>query len=164
MERLAHLTENLNRLANEGAPKEAMLEICFDIIRQLKHTTKAPQTVDVMLPLAPEAIEPSLHPTVSLNDAFHPSSPDLSQRLQQLRHGSLRSSMGINDRYLFLETLFKGDAHAFDTLMGLLDEAESYQACEKIISDYVVAVPMGSDQSAVVEQFQALVKSRFTAI
>lgn len=164
MERLAQLTENLNRLANEGAPKEVMLEMCFDIIRQLKHATNVPQAVEVMAALAPEAVELLLHPAVSLNDAFHTSSPDLSQRLQQLRHGSLRSSMGINDRYLFMETLLKGDAHAFEVMMGLLDEADSYQGCEKIISDYMVPVPRGSDQAAVVEQFQAFVKSRFTAI
>ena len=35
MERLKQLTEKLNRLTLEGASKEALLEIGFDIIREL---------------------------------------------------------------------------------------------------------------------------------
>lgn len=164
MERLAELTENLNKLANKGSSRERMLELCFDIIRQLNVAEEDPKAADSSAHKPTEPVGASPIPMGSLNDSFHPSSPDLSQRLQQIRQGSLKSSMGINDRYLFMETLFKGDAHAFDTMIGLLDEANSFLEAEKILSDYVRVQPMGDEQAMVIEKFQELLKRRFSAI
>lgn len=164
MERLKQLTEKLNMLAQEGASRETLLELGFDVIRQLiVADVEQPRSVAV----DQKKIEIDQNPVSSLpslNDSFQQSSPDLSQRLQQLRLGSLKSSMGINDRYLFIETLFKGDAHSFDTMMGLLDEANNFQEAERILFDYVGAVPMGTEHSVVIEKFQELLKRRFSAI
>jgi hypothetical protein len=164
MERLKQLTEKLNRQTLEGASKEALLEIGFEVIRELMQSEKPVQPQEQVQ--APKAFEPEIHAgTVqSLNDRFNPSVPDLSDRLQQLRQDSLRSAMGINDRYIFLETLFKGDAHSFDTMMGLLDHAKTVKEAELIAAQYIRNVQDNLEQAAVVEKFYDLLRSRFSAI
>ena len=164
MERLKQLTEKLNRKTLEGASKEALLEIGFEIIRELMQSKKPVQPEEQVQP--PKAFEHEIHAATvqSLNDRFNPSVPDLSDRLQQLRQGSLRSAMGINDRYIFLETLFRGDAHSFDTMMGLLDHAKTVIEAELIAAQYIRNVQDNLEQAAVVEKFYDLLRSRFSAI
>ena len=164
MERLKQLTEKLNRQTLEGASKEALLEIGFEIIRELMQSEKIVQPQEQVQ--APKAFEPEIHTgTVqSLNDRFNPSVPDLSDRLQQLRQDSLRTAMGINDRYIFLETLFKGDSHSFDTMMGLLDHAKTVNEAEMIAAQYIRSVQDNLEHAAVVEKFYDLLRSRFSAI
>jgi hypothetical protein len=164
MERLKQLTEKLNRKTLEGASKEALLEIGFEIIRELMQSEKPVQPEEQVQ--APKAFEPEIHAATvqSLNDRFNPSVPDLSDRLQQLRQGSLRSAMGINDRYIFLETLFRGDAHSFDTMMELLDHAKTVIEAELIAAQYIRSVQDNLEQAAVVEKFYDLLRSRFSAI
>ena len=164
MERLKQLTEKLNRKTLEGASKESLLEIGFEIIRELMQSEKPVQPEEQVQ--APKAFEPDIHAATvqSLNDRFNPSLPDLSDRLQQLRQGSLRSAMGINDRYIFLETLFRGDAHSFDTMMELLDHAKTVIEAELIAAQYIRSVQDNLEQAAVVEKFYDLLRSRFSAI
>ena len=164
MERLEQLTEKLNRQTLEGASKEALLEIGFDIIRELMVSEKPVEQetrVQDQKTVDPETYVATVQ---SLNDRLNPSVPDLSDRLQQLRQDSLKSAMGINDRYIFLETLFKGDSHSFDTMMGLLDHAKTYHEAESIASQYIRIVRDNLEQEAVVEKFYGLLRSRFSAI
>lgn len=158
MERLKELTEKLNRLSHEDASKAALLEVAFDFIRELMVSDKHVHEE--------KPVEPELHAAAvqSLNDRFNATMPDLSDRLQQLRQDTLRSAMGINDRYIFLESLFRGDAHSFDTMMGLLDHAKTYNEAESIASEYIRIVRDNLEQEAVVEKFYGLLRSRFSAI
>ncbi len=164
MERLKQLTEKLNRLSHEEASKEALLEVAFEIIRELMVSEKHPQPEKHVQ--EKKAIEPEMHATTvqSLNDRFNAAVPDLSDRLQQLRQDSLRSAMGINDRYIFMEALFRGDSHSFDTMMGLLDHAKTFKEAESIASQYIRIVRDNLEQEAVVEKFYDLLRSRFSAI
>jgi hypothetical protein len=164
MERLKELTEKLNRLTLEGASREVLLEIGFDIIRELMVSDKSVQSEQPVQDI--KAIEPEVDAVIfqSLNDRFNHSVPDLSDRLQQLRQDSLRSAMGINDRYIFLETLFKGDAHSFDTMMGLLDQAKTFNEAESIAGQFIRTVQDNLEQEEVVEKFYGMLRSRFSTI
>jgi hypothetical protein len=164
MERLKELTEKLNRLTLEGASREVLLEIGFDIIRELMVSDKSVQPEQPVQDI--KAIEPEVDAVIfqSLNDRFNHSVPDLSDRLQQLRQDSLRSAMGINDRYIFLETLFKGDAHSFDTMMGLLDQAKTFNEAESIAGQFIKTVQDNLEQEEVVEKFYGMLRSRFSTI
>jgi hypothetical protein len=164
MERLKQLTEKLNRLTQEEASKEALLEVAFDFIRELMVSQPYPEPEKHVQ--EEKTVETEMHAAAvqSLNDRFNTTMPNLSDRLQQLRQNTLRSAMGINDRYLFLETLFRGDAHSFDTMMGLLDNAKTYHEAESIASQYIRIVRDNLEQEAVVEKFYDLLRSRFSAI
>lgn len=164
MERLKQLIEKLNRLSHEEASKEALLEVSFEIIRELMVSEKHSQPEKHVQ--EKKAVEPEMPATAvqSLNDRFNATMPDLSDRLQQLRQDTLRSAMGINDRYIFMEALFRGDAHSFDTMMGLLDHAQTFNEAESIASQYIRIVQDNLEQEAVVEKFYDLLRSRFSAI
>ena len=164
MERLKQLTEKLNRLSHEEASKEALLEVAFDFIRELMVSDKHLQPEKHVQ--EEKTVEPEIQAAAvqSLNDRFNATMPDLSDRLQQLRQDTLRSAMGINDRYIFMEALFRGDAHSFDTMLGLLDHAKTYHEAESIASQYIRIVRDNLEQEAVVEKFYGLLRSRFSAI
>lgn len=164
MERLKQLTEKLNRQTLEGASKEALLEIGFDIIRELMVSEKPVQPERNVEEKKAVVLEIPAVTVQSLNDRLNPSVPDLSDRLQHLRQDSLRSAMGINDRYIFLETLFRGDAHSFDTMMALLDHAKTFNEAESIASQYIRVMQDNLEQIAVVEKFYDLLRSRFSSI
>jgi hypothetical protein len=164
MERLKQLTEKLNRQTLEGASKEALLEIGFDIIRELMVSDKPVQPERNVEEKKAVVLEIPAVTVQSLNDRLNPSVPDLSDRLQHLRQDSLRSAMGINDRYIFLETLFRGDAHSFDTMMGLLDHAKTFYEAESIASQYIRVMQDNLEHAAVVEKFYDLLRSRFSSI
>jgi hypothetical protein len=164
MERLKQLTEKLNRQTLEGASKEALLEIGFDIIRELMVSDKPVQPERNVEEKKAVVLEIPAVTVQSLNDRLNPSVPDLSDRLQHLRQDSLRSAMGINDRYIFLETLFRGDAHSFDTMMGLLDHAKTFYEAESIASQYIRVIQDNLEHAAVVEKFYDLLRSRFSSI
>jgi hypothetical protein len=164
MERLKQLTEKLNRQTLEGASKEALLEIGFDIIRELMVSEKPVQPERNVEEKKAVVLEIPAVTVQSLNDRLNPSVPDLSDRLQHLRQDSLRSAMGINDRYIFLETLFRGDAHSFDTMMGLLDHAKTFYEAESIASQYIRVMQDNLEHAAVVEKFYDLLRSRFSSI
>ena len=164
MERLKQLTEKLNRLSHEEASKEALLEVAFDFIRELMVSDKHPQPEKHIQEEKP--VEPEIQAVAvqSLNDRFNATMPDLSDRLQQLRQDTLKSAMGINDRYIFMEALFRGDAHSFDTMLGLLDHAKTFNEAKSIASQYIRIVRDNLEQEAVVEKFYGLLRSRFSAI
>ena len=164
MERLKQLTEKLNRLTHDGAFREEILEVTFDIIRELMVVEKPVHTENQSQ--EKKAVEPVKQGATvqSVNERLSPSVPDLSDRLQQLRQESVRSAMGINDRYIFLDTLFKGDAQSFDTMMQLLDEAKTFNEAESIASQYIRTVQDNVEQAAVVEKFYDLLRSRFSSI
>ncbi len=164
MERLKQLTEKLNRQTLEGASKEALLEIGFDIIRELMVSEKPVQPERNVEEKKAVVLEIPAVAVQSLNDRLNPSVRDLSDRLQHLRQDSLRSAMGINDRYIFLETLFRGDAHSFDTMMGLLDHAKTFYEAESIASQYIRVMQDNLEHAAVVEKFYDLLRSRFSSI
>jgi hypothetical protein len=164
MERLKQLTEKLNQLTHEGATREILLEVGFAFIRELMLLGKPEQTDKPTQEKKLDEPEVLGDAVKSLNDTFNSPLPDLSSRLQQLRQDSLRSAMGINDRYIFLETLFKGDAHSFDTMMSLLDNATNFDQAAMIAAEYIRSVPDGADQAAVIEKFYELLRNRFSAI
>jgi len=94
MERLKQLTEKLNRLTHDGAFREEILEVTFDIIRELMVVEKPVHTENQIQ--EKKAVEPVKQGATvqSVNERLSPSVPDLSGRLQQLRQESVRSDDG----------------------------------------------------------------------
>ena len=164
METLKQLTEKLNRLTHEGASREVLLDVGFEFIRELMLFGKLEQTDKPVQQKKLDEPEVIADTVKSLNDTFNSTLPDVSYRLQQLRQDPLKSAMGINDRYIFLETLFKGDSHSFDTMMSLLDKATTFDQALLIATGYIRSVPDNAEQTAVIEKFYDLLRNRFSAI
>jgi hypothetical protein len=98
----------------------------------------------------------------SLNDKLKQSKIDLGDALTDAPIRDLRKAIGINDRFLFINELFRGDESMYErsikTINGfsILPEAEYWMQRE-------LKVKLGwSDANETVKQFTQLVKRRFT--
>jgi hypothetical protein len=98
----------------------------------------------------------------SLNDRLKQSTMELGDHLAEPPIGDLRKAIGINDRYLFVNELFRGDETMYErsikTINGfaILPEAEYWIQRE-------LKVKLGwSDANETVQQFNQLVKRRFS--
>lgn len=98
----------------------------------------------------------------SLNDKLKQSKIDLGDTLTEAPIRDLKKAIGINDRFLFINELFRGDENMYErsikTINGfsILPEAEYWIQRE-------LKVKLGwSDANETVKQFVQLVRRRFT--
>ena len=66
--------------------------------------------------------------TTTLADAVAASQPQV-QTVQNDRVGSLRSSIGINDRFILIRDLFGGDGEAYDKAIDEIDAFDDFNEC-----------------------------------
>lgn len=98
----------------------------------------------------------------SLNEKLKQSKTELSDTLQETAIKDLRKAIGLNDKFLFIRELFRGDETMYDrsikTINGfaILAEAEYWIRRE-------LKLKLGWNESnPVVKQFDHLVKRRFS--
>jgi hypothetical protein len=98
----------------------------------------------------------------SLNDTLKQSSMELGDQLTEAPVRDLRKAIGINDQYLYINELFRGDETMYErsikTINGfsILPEAEYWIQRE-------LKVKLGwSDSNETVQQFNQLIKRRFS--
>ena len=102
--------------------------------------------------------------SASLNEKLKQSKIELSDSLQDTAIKDLRKAVGVNDRFLFINELFRGDEVMYErsikTINGfsILPEAEFWIRRE-------LKLKLGwNDTNAVVKQFDQLVKRRFSSM
>ena len=109
-------------------------------------------------------IRPSEQPaTASLNDRLKEEKREISDTLQQTPIKDLRKAIGINDRYLFIQSLFKGDEVMFDRSIKTINDFAIYPEAEFWIKRELKLKLGWEDDSDAVRQFDQLVKRRFAA-
>lgn len=164
MERLKQLIEKLNSEVDSGADKQQLMEIVFDITRSIMEGKPLQAERPDLSHLTPpkEPLSSSL-PNVTSDEAPLIQT-DLADKLRQQPIGSIRSAMGINEKYIFLQTFFKGDSNAFDTMISILDEARTYNEARAIMEDHIPTILMNDEQKEVLEKFDQLLKRRFFSI
>jgi hypothetical protein len=98
----------------------------------------------------------------SVNDTLKQSSMELGDQLTEVPVRDLRKAIGINDQYLYINELFRGDETMYErsikTINGfsILPEAEYWIQRE-------LKVKLGwSESNETVKQFNQLVKRRFS--
>ena len=109
-------------------------------------------------------IHPSEQPaTTSLNDRLKEEKREISDTLQQTPIKDLRKAIGINDRYLFIQSLFKGDDVMFDRSIKTINDFAIYPEAEFWIKRELKLKLGWEDDSDAVRAFDQLVKRRFAA-
>jgi hypothetical protein len=126
-----------------------------DIIPTLAHhIPAAPQQKEINETIAGNA--------ASLNDKLKQTKIDLGDTLTEAPIRDLKKAVGINDRFLYINELFRGDENMYERSIktinsfSILPEAEYWIQRE-------LKVKIGWNQdSETVKQFDQLVKRRFT--
>lgn len=103
-------------------------------------------------------------PNASLNDALNKPQKELSERLQETPIKDLKKAIGINDRYLFIQELFKGDEAMFERSLKTINSFSIYPEAEYWIRRELKTKLGWNDQSEATQTFNHLVKRRFSAI
>jgi hypothetical protein len=103
-------------------------------------------------------------PSASLNDSLNKPQKELSERLQETPIKDLKKAIGINDRYLFIQELFKGDEAMYERSIKTINAFSIYPEAEYWIRRELKTKLGWNEQSEATQAFAHLVKRRFSAI
>ncbi|MEO7961955.1 MAG: hypothetical protein ABIR19_10430 [Ginsengibacter sp.] len=97
----------------------------------------------------------------SLNDRLKEVKIELSQKLNETPIKDLRKAIGVNDRYLFLNELFRGDEAMYERSIKTIQNFSIYAEAEYWIKRELKIKIGWHDGHPVVKQFDQLIKRRF---
>jgi hypothetical protein len=110
-----------------------------------------------------------LHETIgngneaSVNDALRQQKTELSDTLKDMPIKDLKKAIGINDRFLFIKELFRGDEVMYERSIKTINGFSIYPESEYWIRRELKFKLGWDDQDPIVKQFDQLVKRRFSA-
>lgn len=98
----------------------------------------------------------------SLNDRLRQSTTELSDRLKESPIKDLRKAIGINDRFLFINELFRGDEAMYERSIKTINSFNIFAEAEYWISRELKTKLGWNIDHPAVDQFDNLVKRRFS--
>lgn len=100
--------------------------------------------------------------TESLNDKLKQGKTELVERLKESPVKDLRKAIGINDRFLFINDLFRGDENMYERCIKTINSFNIYPEAEYWITRELKVKLGWKDESETVQHFDQLVKRRFS--
>lgn len=97
---------------------------------------------------------------VTVNDKLREEKTEVSEKLVETPIKDLRKAIGVNDRYLFITELFKGDESAYERSIKTINGFSIYPEAEYWIRKEL-KLKLSWPNSDVTRQFDQLVKRRF---
>jgi hypothetical protein len=184
MERVAALVEKLTTQLAENADKSQLKQTAVQLLAALSETDQfnnLPNNVTVMIPGDTEVVAqevevripnlPKLEPVepilpiiptsipVEVNATI--SSTELQEKLALDPIRDLKSAIGINDKFQFIETLFGGDEKAFEHAVKTINGFKIYAEAQFWIKSNLREQNNWDETTHVVKAFDLLVKRRF---
>ncbi len=98
----------------------------------------------------------------SLNDRLKETKIELSEKLTDTPIKDLRKAIGVNDRYLFLNELFRGDEAMYERSIKTIQNFSIFAEAEYWIKRELKIKIGWHEGHPVVKQFDQLVKRRFS--
>ncbi|MGE7778214.1 hypothetical protein ACQKLP_26090 [Chitinophaga sp. NPDC101104] len=101
-------------------------------------------------------------PAASLNDRFSSKNMEVGEKIGSMGVPDLKSAIGINDKFQFMQELFRGDKDHYERSVKTINECQSLQEAEYWI-ERELKIKLGWDESdAVAQHFYSLVRKRFS--
>ncbi len=97
----------------------------------------------------------------TLNDKLRESKTELREALKDTPIKDLKKAIGVNDRFLFINELFKGDEVMYERSIKTINGFSIFPEAEYWIRRELKTKLGWNDQDVVVKQFDQLVKRRF---
>ncbi len=97
----------------------------------------------------------------SLNDRLKEVKIELSEKLTDTPIKDLRKAIGVNDRYVFVNELFRGDEAMYERSIKTIQNFSIYAEAEYWIKRELKVKIGWLDSHPVVKQFDQLIKRRF---
>jgi len=97
----------------------------------------------------------------SINERLKQSRIDLGETLTEVPIRDLRKAIGVNDRFLFINELFRGDEVAYERSIKTINGFSIFPEAEYWIQRELKVKNGWNDGNEIVQQFYQLVKRRF---
>lgn len=133
--------------------KNGQLDMVFDPLTEIPTLSHQPR--------ARELNETSAQ-AESLNDKLKQGKTELVEFLKETPVKDLRKAIGINDRFLFINELFRGDEAMYERSIKTINSFNIYPEAEYWINRELKTKLGWNKDSVAVEQFDQLVKRRFS--
>jgi hypothetical protein len=98
----------------------------------------------------------------SLNDHLREERVELAHVLTETPIRDLKKAIGVNDRYVFLNELFRGDEAMYERSLKTLNGFRIYQEAEYWINRELKIKLAWNDSNSIVRHFYQLVRRRFS--
>lgn len=102
--------------------------------------------------------------TESLNEKLKEERKELAHLLQEAPIRDLKKAIGLNDRFLFVNDLFRGDENMYERSLKTINAFSIYPEAEYWIQRELKVKLSWPDSSDTVRLFDQLVKRRFASI
>ncbi len=171
LEEIKRNAQNKNNLGVHNKP--ALLFDPLEEIPTLAHQyiVKSPEVAPVSTPTPEEPVvtqEPELHEKIasatnaSLNDKLKQTKIELGESLLETPIKDLKKAVGINDRFLFINELFRGDDVMYERSIKTINSFSIYPEAEYWIKRELKLKLGWDDKNEVVKQFDQLIRRRFS--
>jgi hypothetical protein len=147
-------------LVDEGSvsvvQKNGQLDMVFDPMTEiptLSHQVTTPHAKEV---------NDSAQQVESLNDKLRQGKTELVEVLKESPVKDLRKAIGINDRFLFINELFRGDEAMYERSIKTINSFNIYPEAEYWINRELKVKIGWNNSSVTVQHFDQLVKRRFS--
>ena len=97
-----------------------------------------------------------------MNDHLREDKVELAHVLTEAPIRDLKKAIGVNDRYVFLNELFRGDETMYERSLKTLNGFRIYQEAEYWINRELKIKLGWNDSNSIVRHFYQLVKRRFS--
>lgn len=104
----------------------------------------------------------AMNSNTSINDRLKQSKTDISETLIETPVKDLKKAIGINDRFLYINELFRGDEAAYERSIKTINSFSILPEAEYWIQRELKVKNGWLDTNDVVKQFYQLVKRRFS--
>ena len=98
----------------------------------------------------------------SLNDKLKQGKTELIEILKETPVKDLRKAVGINDRFVFINELFRGDENMYERSIKTINSFNIYAEAEYWISRELKLKLGWNNKQPSVQHFDQLVKRRFS--
>jgi hypothetical protein len=99
-----------------------------------------------------------------LNEKLNEERKELAHLLQEAPIRDLKKAIGLNDRFLFVNDLFRGDENMYERSLKTINAFSIYPEAEYWIQRELKVKLSWPDSSDTVRLFDQLVKRRFASI
>lgn len=155
LEEIKRNAEALKQISVQNKP-----HISFESDEDIPTLTHQKQPVEPVR-MARE-INESVNPShTSLNDKLKQSRIDLGDTLVEQPIRDLRKAIGVNDRFLFINDLFRGDEAVYERSIKTINSFSIFAEAEYWIQRELKVKNGWKDSDHLVQQFYQLVRRRF---
>jgi hypothetical protein len=155
LEEIKRNAASIQRMTAQSKP-----QLLFESIDEEAPTLRQHQSS--VAPVAKEVNQVAVNESVSINEVLKETKTELSETLTDAPVKDLKKAIGINDRFLYINELFRGDEAMYERSIKTINSFSIWPEAEYWIRRELKTKLGWIDSQETVKQFDQLVKRRFS--